>query len=140
VPTGQGETILLVEDEKSIRVPCSLFLDALGYHVLLAETPGDALKMADGHPGDIHLLLTDVIMPGMDGLQLAKRLRAARSGLRVLLMSGYTADVMAQRGVLEQGMSFIAKPFMRDDLARKVREVLEGPEATRTPPDRPTHA
>ena len=126
VPTGQGETILLVEDEKSIRVPCSLFLDALGYHVLLAETPGDALKMADRHPGDIHLLLTDVVMPGMDGLQLATRLGAARSDLKVLFMSGYTADVMAQRGVQEQGMSFIAKPFMRDDLARKVREVLEG--------------
>jgi CheY-like chemotaxis protein len=123
-PNGQGETILLVEDEKSIRVTCSLFLEALGYNVLPAETPGEALQMADRHPGDIHLLLTDVVMPGMDGRQLAKRLDSTKPGLKVLFISGYTADVIAQRGVLDEGVQFLAKPFTRDDLARKVREAL----------------
>ncbi len=124
-PRGRGETILLVEDEKSLRVTCSLFLEALGYTVLVAETPGDALRLAERHPGDIDLLQTDVVMPGMDGRQLAQRLCAARPGVRVLFMSGYTADVIAQRGVLEQNQSFIAKPFTRHELAHKVRDVLE---------------
>jgi two-component system, cell cycle sensor histidine kinase and response regulator CckA len=125
VPGGKGETILLVEDEKSLRVICSVFLDALGYKVLLAETPEDALKLAEQHPGDIHLLLTDVIMPGMNGRQLAQRIVAVKPGVKVLFMSGYTADVIAERGVLDQNTAFIAKPFMCDDLARKMREVLE---------------
>ena len=124
-PKGRGETILVVEDDEALRLLCSHFLSNLGYKVLLAETPGDALRMADQHPGEIRLLLTDVVMPGMDGTQLAKRLASARSGLRVLLMSGYTAEVMAHRDVLSQGTAFIAKPFTRDDLGHKVREVLE---------------
>ncbi|OGV74990.1 MAG: hypothetical protein A3K19_12095 [Lentisphaerae bacterium RIFOXYB12_FULL_65_16] len=128
VPRGRGETILLVEDEKSLRVTCGLFLEALDYKVLLAETPGEALKMVDRHPGDIHLLLTDVVMPGMDGRQLSKRISAVKPGVKVLFMSGYTADVIAQRGVLEQNTAFIGKPFKRDDLARKVRDVLEAHE------------
>lgn len=124
-PGGRGETILLVEDEKSLRATCSLFLEILGYHVLVAETPGDALKLTAQHPGDIHVLLTDVVMPGMDGLQLAKRICAIKPGVKVLYMSGYTADVIARRGVLDEGVQFLAKPFSRDDLARKVRQVLE---------------
>ena len=107
---------------------CGLFLEALDYKVLLAETPGEALKMVDRHPGDIHLLLTDVVMPGMDGRQLSKRISAVKPGVKVLFMSGYTADVIAQRGVLEQNTAFIGKPFKRDDLARKVRDVLEAHE------------
>ncbi len=124
VPPGRGETVLVVEDEKSLRVTCSLFLKALGYSVLAAETPGEALLLAERHAGDIRLLLTDVVMPGMDGRQLAQRLGASRPGMTVLFMSGYTADVIAQRGVLEKGMAFIAKPFSRDDLARRVHELL----------------
>jgi PAS domain S-box-containing protein len=124
-PRGRGETILVVEDEKSLRVTCGAFLDALGYEVLAAETPGEALKKVAEHPGDIHMLLTDVVMPGMDGWQLAQRLGAVRQGLKVLFISGYTSDVIAQRGVLDEGMHFLSKPFTRDDLARKVREVLE---------------
>lgn len=123
-PRGRGETILLVEDEKSLRVTCGAFLDALGYKVLTAETPGEALKMVAGHPGDIHVLLTDVVMPGMDGRQLAKRISAVKPGVKVLFMSGYTADVIAQRGVLDEGVQFLSKPFTRDDLARKVHEML----------------
>jgi PAS domain S-box-containing protein len=125
-PRGRGETILLVEDEKSLRVTCGLFLNALNYKVLTAETPGEALKMVAGHPGEIHVLLTDVVMPGMDGRQLAKRIIAVKPGVEVLFMSGYTADVIAQRGVLDEGVQFLSKPFTRDDLARKVREMLDG--------------
>jgi CheY-like chemotaxis protein len=128
VPGGRGETVLVVEDEKSLRVTCRLFLEALGYNVLAAETPGEALQMVERHAGDIHLLLTDVVMPGMDGRQLAKRLEATKPGVKVLYMSGYTADVIAQRDVLDEGVQFLSKPFKRDDLARKVREVLEGHE------------
>ncbi len=124
VPRGNGETILIVEDEKSLSLTCGIFLESLGYVVLKAETPGDALKAVAGHLGDIHLLLTDVIMPGMDGRQLSERVLAAKSRTRVLFMSGYTADVIAQRGVLEENVAFIGKPFSRDDLARKVHEVL----------------
>jgi PAS domain S-box-containing protein len=124
-PRGRGETVLLVEDEKALRVTCGAFLEALGYHVLVAETPGEALNMIAGHPGAIHVLLTDVVMPGMDGRQLAQRLRAVKPDLKVLFMSGYTSDVIAQRGVLDDGVQFLSKPFKRDALARKVREVLE---------------
>jgi len=130
-PRGNGETVLLVEDEKSLRVTCSLFLEAFGYTVLTAETPGEALKAVAAHPGDIHLLLTDVVMPGMDGRQLSNRIRAVKPHVKVLYMSGYTADVIAQRGVLEEDVAFIGKPFNRDDLARKVREVLDAREAGR---------
>ena len=128
-PAGRGETILVVEDEKSLREICRRFLEGLGYEFLVAETPGEALKLVDQHPGDIQLLLTDVVMPGMNGRQLANRISAAKPGIRVLLMSGYTADVMADRGVLEENTAFIGKPFTRDVLARKVREVLDTREA-----------
>jgi PAS domain S-box-containing protein len=124
-PRGRGETILLVEDEKSLRVTCSRFLDTLGYKVLLAENPKEALKIASQHSGPIHLLLTDVVMPGMDGLQLSKQLRPLHRGMKILFMSGYTAEVMAQRCEIEERMAFIAKPFSRNDLAPKLREVLD---------------
>ncbi|MFO1491485.1 MAG: PAS domain-containing protein [Kiritimatiellia bacterium] len=124
-PGGREETVLLVEDEKSLCVTCSLFLKALDYNVLVAETPAEALKMVAGHPGEIHVLLTDVVMPGMDGRQLAQRVSAAKPGVKVVFMSGYTADVIAQRGVLDEGVQFLSKPFTRSDLARKIREVLE---------------
>ena len=124
-PRGQGETILLVEDEKALRFTCGRFMEALGYHVLAAETPGEALRIAATHPKPIDLLLTDVVMPGMDGRQLAQRLCRSRPGLRVLFMSGYTSDVITQRGVLAEGVQFLSKPFSRDDLAIKLREMLE---------------
>jgi PAS domain S-box-containing protein len=123
-PGGTGETILLVDDDKSVRVTCGLFLKSLGYTVLMAETPAEALKAVAGHPGDLHLLLTDVIMPGMDGRQLSDRVRAVRPGVKVLFMSGYTADMIAQRGVLEENVAFIGKPFTRNVLAHKVRRAL----------------
>ncbi len=125
-PGGCGETVLLTEDEGSLRRTCRLFLERLGYKVLVAETADEALEIAERYPGDIHMLLTDVVMPGMDGTQLARLISSTRPGLRVLLMSGYGADAVAERGMLEQGMAFIAKPFTRDELAREVRQLLEG--------------
>lgn len=122
---GGNETILLAEDEKSIRVTTALFLDSLGYAVLTAETPDHALTLAAEHAGRIHLLITDVIMPGISGRDLADRLKEDYPNMRCLFMSGYTADVIAHRGILAEGVDFLSKPFTRDILARKVREVLD---------------
>ncbi len=124
-PRGHGEIVLVVEDEKSLRTICGRFLGALGYEVLAAETPGEALEMLKTHEGEIQLLLTDVVMPGMDGKQLARRICALKPGIRVLYMSGYTADVIAQRGVLGQNTGFLAKPFTRLELATQVHKVLQ---------------
>jgi CheY-like chemotaxis protein len=123
-PRGHGETVLLVEDEKSLRVTCGLFLEALGYNVLAAATPAAALVLAEQHAGDIQVVLTDVVMPGMDGRQLVDRITAFKPGLRVLFMSGYAADIVGHHGILDEGLHFIGKPFARDELARKLREVL----------------
>ncbi|NTW48181.1 MAG: PAS domain S-box protein [Chlorobiales bacterium] len=125
IPKGQGETVLLVEDEQSLRVTCGLLLETLGYKVLAADTPECAQNILDQHPGDIRLLLTDVVMPGMNGRQLAERLCTVKPDLNVLFMSGYTADVIDHHGILEQGVHFISKPFSRVELARKVWEILE---------------
>jgi PAS domain S-box-containing protein len=126
VPKGHGETVLLVEDEKSLRVTCGLFLKALGYAVVVAESPAAAQAIAAQHQGAIDLLLTDVVMPGMDGRRLANMLVALKPGMKTLFMSGYTADVIAHHGVLDAEVPFIGKPFSRDELARKVRLMLDG--------------
>lgn len=123
---GRGETVLLVEDEPAILNLGTRMLEGLGYSVLAAGTPGEALRLAEEWPGEIHLLITDVVMPEMNGRALADRLRAVVPGVRCLFMSGYTANVIAHRGVLDQGVSFLEKPFSRDELAAKVREALEG--------------
>jgi PAS domain S-box-containing protein len=125
-PPRGTETVLLAEDEKSVRVTSRLLLEALGYTVLAAATPEEVLSLAGAHTGPIHLLISDVIMPGMNGPDLASFLAGEHPKLRCLFMSGYTADVMTQRGTLSEGMPFLSKPFSRDDLARKVREVLDG--------------
>ncbi len=131
-PTGRGETILLVEDEGVLRRTYGLLLNALAYKVISAESPEAALRLFTRNPEHIHLLLTDVVMPGMDGRQLTRRIRAVQPHVKVLFMSGYTPDLIATRGALEPNTAFIAKPFTRDDLARKVRDVLE----TRSAPTR----
>lgn len=125
VPRGRGEMILLVEDEGALREACGLFLGTLGYNVLKAATPAEALGLATEQGGDIRLLLTDVIMPGMNGRELAERILARKPGLPCVFMSGYTANVMADRGSLPEGVSFIQKPFSRDDLARRLRKLLD---------------
>jgi CheY-like chemotaxis protein len=99
----------------------------LGYTVLTASSPEEGLRRSEEHAGPIQLLITDVVMPQMNGRQLAQRLSAVRPELKSLYMSGYTADVIAHRGVLEEGVSFISKPFSLTTLAQKVREVLDAP-------------
>jgi two-component system cell cycle sensor histidine kinase/response regulator CckA len=94
--------------------------------VLTASSPEEALRTSKERGAPIDLLITDVVMPGMNGRELARRLGAARPELKCLYMSGYTADVIAHRGVLEEGVSFIGKPFSLTVLAKKVREVLDG--------------
>lgn len=125
-PVGRGhETILLVEDEPSILQIAKRALGMLGYTVLAAATPGEAIRLAEEHPGKIHLLMTDVVMPEMNGRDLAKRLLALDPAIKRLFMSGYTADVIAHQGVLEEGINFIQKPFSMQDLAGKIRATLD---------------
>ena len=131
LPHG-NETVMLVEDEPSIRVTLRRFLDSLGYAVLVAQGPGEALFLCANHPGRIDLLVTDVIMPGMSGRDLAQQLLATRPQLKCLYISGYTADIIAARGILEKDVALLHKPFSRASLAVKVREVL-GADATPAP-------
>ena len=123
-PTGT-ETILLVEDDEAILNLGKTILENLGYTVLAAPTPGHAIHLVEDHPGDIHLLITDVVMPEMNGRALAEKLRVFLPNLKCLYMSGYTADVIAHRGILEEGVNFIQKPFGSDEFAARVRQVLD---------------
>jgi two-component system, cell cycle sensor histidine kinase and response regulator CckA len=119
------ETILLVEDDEAILNLGKMILENLGYTVLAAHTPVYALHLVEEHPGDIHLLITDVVMPEMNGRELAEKLRVIRPNLKCLYMSGYTADVIAHRGILDEGVNFIQKPFGSDAIAARVRQVLD---------------
>ena len=119
-----AQTILLVEDEPAILAVAAQMLSNLGYVVRAAHTPAEAVRVAKEHPGPIHLLLTDVVMPGLNGRDLAKTLGDLRPGLRTLFMSGYNADVIARNGILDARFAFVRKPFTRDELAAKIREVL----------------
>jgi DNA-binding NtrC family response regulator len=126
-PTAPGhETILLVEDESSILDLGKLMLESLGYHVMTALTPGEAIRIAEEHNSEINLLITDVIMPEKNGRDLANDITSLIPGLKHLFISGYTGDVMAHHGVLDHGANFIQKPFSLQGLASKVREVLDG--------------
>jgi CheY-like chemotaxis protein len=124
-PTGT-ETVLLVEDEDSLLDLGTLLLEDLGYTVLAASCPNRALRLAEEFPGEIHVLLTDVIMPEMSGRDLRERLAASRPTLKSLYMSGYTAEVIAHHGVLHEGVHFLQKPFSVQDLAVKLREAVNG--------------
>jgi len=126
-PTGT-ETVLLVEDENEVRHLAREVLGVLGYTVLEAATPGDAILIAERHVGLIGLLLTDVVMPGMSGRALSSRILAERPETKVLFMSGYTNDAIVRHGVLEPGTSFLEKPFTVEALAVKVREALDRPQ------------
>jgi signal transduction histidine kinase len=128
-PTGT-ETILLVEDEAGVRKLSLTVLEAQGYVVLEAASGDMALKVARSEAAPIHLVVTDVVMPGMSGRELWDRLRVLRPETRVLFMSGYTDDAIARHGVLEPGLAFLPKPFTPFSLAQKVREVLDAGEPT----------
>jgi CheY-like chemotaxis protein len=131
-PSRRGsETILLVEDEDSVRgLACRILLGE-GYLVLEASNGEEALRISADYPDPIHLLLTDVVMPGgMSGRQLAANLSALRPQMKVLYMSGYTDDAIVHHGVLDEGIAFLQKPFTLIMLTHKVREVLDAPQAT----------
>jgi two-component system sensor histidine kinase EvgS len=127
IPTGT-ETVLLVEDEPVILKLAKAVLVQLGYTVLAADTPGEAMRLAKEYRGEIHLLMTDVVMPEMNGRDLSGRLLSLCPNIKFLFMSGYTANVIAHHGVLDEGMHFLQKPLSRKDLAVKVREALARPE------------
>lgn len=122
---GRGtETVLLVEDESSLRELTRKFLEEHGYTVLQAENGLKAIEVAERHAGPIHLLLTDVVMPGMTGHKLAQELESSRPQMKVVYMSGYTDEAITNHGILKPGTSFIEKPFTREALLRKVHNLL----------------
>jgi CheY-like chemotaxis protein len=123
-PRGTA-TVLIVEDEPSILEIGKAMLERLGYTVISAGSPHEAIRIADKHSGIVHLLLTDVVMPEMNGRELADRLKSFYPDLKCLYMSGYTADVIAHHGVLNKGVIFIQKPFSLRDLAEKTRDALK---------------
>jgi len=128
---SRGETVLIVEDEPAILAIARRVLERLGCTVLTANTPAEAIRLAGAHASEIHLLMTDVVMPEMNGQDLAKRLLSLHPKLKCLFMSGYTANIIAHHGVLDQGVHFIQKPFSMGDLAAKVRSVLDSLGGTR---------
>lgn len=124
-PVGRGETVLLVEDEPAIMNLGKIMLEKLGYHAVAARSPSEALRQAAEHVGGVDLLITDVVMPEMNGRELADQLRSLYPKMKTLFMSGYTADVIARRGVLEDDLNFIQKPFTVRDLGVTIRTTLD---------------
>ncbi|MCL4370811.1 MAG: CHASE domain-containing protein [Chloroflexi bacterium] len=124
-PACGSETILLVEDEELVRSLARRILQSNGYQVLEAARGEDALRLCKTHAGPIHLVITDVVMPGMSGRELAEQLRYFRTETKVLYMSGYTDDDMVRRGVLQEEMAFLQKPFKPEALLNRVRRMLD---------------
>jgi CheY-like chemotaxis protein len=125
IPEGRGEVILIVEDEISILKLTERILQNLGFTTLTAENPSKALSLVKDRTAEINLLMTDVVMPEMNGKELSDQLREIYPGLRTLFMSGYTTDVIADRGVLDKNVNFIQKPFSKKDLATKIHGILQ---------------
>jgi CheY-like chemotaxis protein len=123
-PVTGSETILIVEDDEMVRNFTARVLKGCGYRVLIAADGGEAVRVSGAHEGPIHLMLTDVVMPGMSGQELGERLMVSRPGIKVLYMSGYTDNAIVHHGVLDKEKAFLQKPFTPDSLGRKVREVL----------------
>ena len=128
-PAGGHETIVLAEDEESVRRLATMVLERSGYRVIAAPDGKSALDAAAAHEARIDLLLTDVIMPGLNGRELADRFATIHPETRVLFMSGYAGEALSAQGVLDSSVAFLAKPFVPAELGRKVREVLDGPAA-----------
>ncbi len=124
LPRSRGETILLVEDDPALLRLGALMLESLGYSVLPASLPSEAIRLAEETPSEIQMFITDVVMPEMNGRELAERLHKIRPTIKRLFMSGYTANVIVPRGILTENADFLQKPFSLKDLATKVREIL----------------
>ena len=120
-----GETVLVVEDDAQVRAVVLSILRRAGYVLLEANSAAQAFSVVEHHSAEIQLLLTDVVMPGLSGPELARELKSRRPRLKVLCMSGYTEDAVLQHGILEAEMAFIQKPLTPDVLLRRVREVLD---------------
>ena len=120
------ETVLLVEDESSLREVLSETLEASGYRVLIARDGAEAFQIADAHAGPIHLLVTDVVMPGMTGRDVVERVAPTRPEMKVLYISGYTDEAIKRQGVISRGSAFLSKPFAPGAFLLKVRQVLDG--------------
>jgi two-component system cell cycle sensor histidine kinase/response regulator CckA len=129
-PARGSETVLVVEDQEEVRKLTKRVLEARGYTVLAARNGAEALEIVAQHPNQIHLMITDVVMPGMNGRELAQLACARRSDLKVLYVSGYTGEAVLQHRLLEPGVAFLQKPFTPDVLARKTREVLDDGKGT----------
>ena len=126
-PEASGtETLLIVENESAIRNLLQVALRRNGYTVLAAESGREALEMVRNHTGAIHLLITDVMMPDMDGPELVRQLSTIRPDTRTLFMSGYMDDTLGERGILATNANFIQKPFSPRTIAQRVREILDG--------------
>jgi CheY-like chemotaxis protein len=123
---GGSETILIVEDEPRLRELTRMFLEGYGYKVMEASAADQAIRAAESFTGTIDLLLTDVIMPGMSGRQLAEEILKQRPKTKIMYMTGYTDDMVVQHKVLEPGVQLLQKPFNRTELALKVRSTLDG--------------
>jgi PAS domain S-box-containing protein len=124
IPLSSGEMVLVVEDEPMLLKMDKRMLERLGYRVLTAGGPSQAIELAETHAGEIQLVITDVVMPEMNGRDLAEKLQSLYPGIKILFMSGYTATAIAHRGVLDEGVNFVQKPFSFKGLGIKVRESL----------------
>jgi two-component system cell cycle sensor histidine kinase/response regulator CckA len=124
-PARGSETILVIEDDPRVRAVTVRALRAAGHRVMVAGNGAEALGIAEGSPGGIHLVVTDVVMPGMSGRAVVDALRSRRPGLPALFVSGYPQEVIARRGVLDTGIEFLAKPFTPSSLVARVRAILD---------------
>lgn len=123
---GGTETVLVVEDEKMLLELAVTILEEQGYNVLSAESPEEAMTIAREYNNPIHLLVTDVVMPGMNGWELKEALAPLYPEIKTIFMSGYTADIIAHKGIIEKGTAFLQKPFTISVLTEKIRQVIEG--------------
>ena len=124
--TPKGETVLVVEDEEALREVTKRIFTRNGYQVITAANGPEALDIARAHPGEIHLLVTDVVMPHMLGKEVAEKMRLIRPGIEVVFMSGYARPVLTSQGRLDLGVALVEKPFSEADLLAKAGQVLNG--------------